>query len=75
MARALVQALSNLATANEMLLSEVWETYLNLPEERAVILCEHQFIHLVCVTQCFYPRVDGSWDPLILTLFFWFLYL
>ena len=60
MTRALVQALSNLATANEMLLSEAWETHLNLPEEQAVILCGYQFIHLVCVTQCFYLRVDGS---------------
>lgn len=37
-ARFLIQALSNLVTGHEELMSNLWETYLNLPEDQVVIM-------------------------------------
>ncbi|KAJ8094654.1 hypothetical protein PM082_010660 [Marasmius tenuissimus] len=37
-ARLLTQALSNLVTGNDQLISNLWETYLNLPEDQMVII-------------------------------------
>ncbi|KAJ3571925.1 hypothetical protein NP233_g3434 [Leucocoprinus birnbaumii] len=37
-ARLLTQALSNLVTGHEELMGELWETYLNLPEDQGVII-------------------------------------
>ncbi|KAF9258921.1 hypothetical protein L218DRAFT_876002 [Marasmius fiardii PR-910] len=37
-ARLLTQALSNLVTGNDRLMSKLWETYLNLPEDQVVII-------------------------------------
>lgn len=37
-ARALVQALSNIVTANESLVDKLWESYLDLPEEEVVLM-------------------------------------
>ncbi|KAL0580613.1 hypothetical protein V5O48_001438 [Marasmius crinis-equi] len=37
-ARLLTQALSNLVTGNDHLMSNLWETYLNLPEDQVVII-------------------------------------
>jgi len=39
-ARLLTQALSNLVTGNDQLISNLWETYLNLPEDQVVIMSE-----------------------------------
>ncbi|KAF7964993.1 hypothetical protein HWV62_1166 [Athelia sp. TMB] len=36
--RALVQTLSNLVTTNEPLLSDLWNTYMNLPEEQVILI-------------------------------------
>ncbi|PPQ62894.1 hypothetical protein CVT24_006292 [Panaeolus cyanescens] len=37
-ARVLTQALSNTVTANDSLVSSLWETYVNLPEDQVVII-------------------------------------
>jgi hypothetical protein len=37
-ARLLTQALSNLVTGHEELMDQLWETYLNLPEDQVVIM-------------------------------------
>ncbi|KAJ7623465.1 spinocerebellar ataxia type 10 protein domain-containing protein [Roridomyces roridus] len=37
-ARVLAQALSNLVTGNEFLISRLWNTYMNLPEDQSVII-------------------------------------
>ncbi|KIM82958.1 hypothetical protein PILCRDRAFT_69997 [Piloderma croceum F 1598] len=36
--RALVQALSNIVTANDALISKLWELYINLPEEQVILI-------------------------------------
>jgi hypothetical protein len=36
--RALVQALSNIVTANDDLISKLWELYMNLPEEQVILM-------------------------------------
>jgi hypothetical protein len=36
--RALVQALSNMVTANNDLISELWELYMGLPEEQVILM-------------------------------------
>jgi len=42
-ARFLIQALSNLVTGHEELMNNLWETYLNLPEDQVVIMCVLNF--------------------------------
>ncbi|TFK39966.1 spinocerebellar ataxia type 10 protein domain-containing protein [Crucibulum laeve] len=37
-ARVLTQALSNLVTANEMLVAKLWDTYMNLPEDQVILI-------------------------------------
>lgn len=39
--RALVQALSNMVTANDHLMPKLWELYMNLPEEQVILMYEH----------------------------------
>ncbi|KAH0582940.1 Ataxin-10 [Termitomyces sp. J132] len=36
--RVLTQAISNMVTTNEALMSKLWETYLNLPEDQVVLI-------------------------------------
>jgi len=36
--RALIQTLSNMVTANNGLISKLWELYMNLPEEQVIIM-------------------------------------
>lgn len=37
-ARMLVQALSNLVTANEALTQQLWDLYMDLPEEKSILM-------------------------------------
>jgi len=37
-ARILAQALSNIVTTNEVLMSKLWDTYMNLPEDQVVLM-------------------------------------
>lgn len=37
-ARVLAQALSNLVTGNDILVSKLWTTYMNLPEDQVVLM-------------------------------------
>jgi len=36
--RMAVQTLSNMVTANESLMTRLWDTYMNLPEEQAIFM-------------------------------------
>ncbi|KAG6813819.1 hypothetical protein H0H92_006763 [Tricholoma furcatifolium] len=38
LSRVLAQAISNMVTTNETLMSKLWETYLNLPEDQVVLI-------------------------------------
>ncbi|KAH9479488.1 Copper transport protein 86 [Psilocybe cubensis] len=40
-ARVLTQALSNTVTANDTLVASLWESYMNLPEDQVVLICQN----------------------------------
>lgn len=42
MTRMLAQTLSNLVTANDGLMTDLWNSYLNLPEEQLILLYVYQ---------------------------------
>ena len=37
-ARLLAQTLSNIVTANDVLMSKLWETYMKLPEDQVILM-------------------------------------
>lgn len=37
-ARVLAQTLSNLVTGNDMLMTKLWDIYLNLPEDQVILM-------------------------------------
>lgn len=45
-ARMLAQALSNMVTTNEPLMSKLWETYMNLPEDQVILTYDYYSINL-----------------------------
>lgn len=63
-ARFLAQTLSNMVTANEVLMTKIWETYMNLPEDQVVLMYEssHLYVHtqLMDVSGCS-TRIDDCW--------------
>jgi ataxin-10 len=71
-ARALAQALSNTVTSNELLVDKLWDLYLDLPEDEAVLMCVLYFPPR-CMYRVFVcSRLLGSHDPktLLITLIF-----
>ncbi|GLB41722.1 putative spinocerebellar ataxia type 10 protein domain containing protein [Lyophyllum shimeji] len=61
-ARILAQAVSNIVTTNEVLMSKLWDTYMNLPEDQVVLMTVDSLHPLI-------PNADhnahqiGRWSP------------
>jgi len=64
-ARVLTQALSNTVTANDVLVANLWEKYMNLSEDQVVFMSV-LFHPLSCADDSCSCKIVGYWDLQIL---------
>ena len=64
-ARVLTQALSNTVTANNVLVANLWEKYMNLSEDQVVFMSV-LFHPLSCADDSYSSKIAGYWDLQIL---------
>lgn len=68
-ARVLTQALSNMITGNDPLMTKLWNIYMNLSEDQVVLMSVSSPMCHTSLFNCSRARTDVYWHPQIAVLY------